>query len=286
MIYRFVEAHRQTYPVRVMCRVLSVSSSGYYAWRDRPESRRSQANRALVEQIRVAHQRGRGTYGSPRVYRELRRSGVACSLGRVERLMRSAGIRGRRRPKFRVTTDSRHSLPVAENKLDRQFAVARLNTVWTADITYIWTVQGWLYLAVVIDLASRRIIGWSMAPHMKTSLVAAALGMALARNRPAGGLMHHSDRGSQYASAEYQALLTRHGIVASMSRKGNCWDNAPTESFFNSLKTELIHDKVFLTRADARRAVFDYIEVFYNRIRRHSALDYISPAEFELAQVA
>jgi len=286
MIYRFVEAHRQTYPVRVTCRVLEVSTSGYWAWRSRPESRRSQANRALVEQIRAAHKRGRGAYGSPRVYHELRANGVACSLNRVARLMRSAGIRGRRRPKFRVTTDSRHNLPVAENKLAQAFTVAQVNTVWTADLTYIWTLEGWLYLAVVMDLCSRRIVGWSMDSHMKTSLVAGALEMALARHRPPAGLVHHSDRGSQYASAEYQALLANSGIVASMSRKGNCWDNAPMESFFSSLKTELIHDQLYLTRAAARHDAFDYIEVFYNRIRRHSALDYVSPADFEQARVA
>ena len=285
MIYRFVEAHRKEYPVTVMCRVLEVSTTGYYAWRGRPESDRSQANRVLLEQIRAAHKRGRGTYGSPRVHRELRAAGVKCSVNRVARLMRRADIRGRRRPKFRRTTNSRHSLPVAPNHLNRKFSVGQVNTAWTADITYIWTLEGWLYLAVVMDLCSRRIVGWSMAPQMKTSLVVAALGMALARHTPPAGLLHHSDRGSQYASHEYQALLSRHGIVASMSRKGNCWDNAPTESFFSSLKTELIHNEVFLTRADARRAVFDHIEVFYNRIRRHSALGYVSPAEFELAQL-
>lgn len=285
MIYRFVEAHRKEYPVTVMCRVLEVSTTGYYAWRGRPESERSRANRVLLAQIRAAHKRGRGTYGSPRIYRELDAAGVACSLNRVARLMRSADIRGRRRPKFRLTTNSHHHMPVAPNHLNRQFSVGRVNTAWSADITYIWTLEGWLYLAVVMDLCSRRIVGWSMAPHMKTSLVTAALGMALARHNPPAGLLHHSDRGSQYASHEYQALLTRHGIVPSMSRKGNCWDNAPTESFFSSLKTELIHDQVYLTRAAARHSVFDYIEVFYNRIRRHSALDYLSPAEFESAQL-
>lgn len=175
---------------------------------------------------------------------------------------------------------------MAENKLARAFTVAQVNTVWTADLTYIWTQEGWLYLAVMMDLCSRRIVGWSMDSRMQTSLVADALGMALMRHRPPAGLMHHSDRGSQYASAEYQALLARSGIVASMSRKGNCWDNAPTESFFSSLKTELIHDQIYLTRAAARHDVFDYIEVFYNRIRRHSSLDYVSPAEFEQALVA
>ena len=197
--------------------------------------------------------------------------------------MRSSSIRGRRRPKFRLTTNSRHSLPVAANLLDRQFAVATINTAWTADITYIWTAEGWLYLAVVIDLFSRRIVGWSMAPRMTTSLVTTALRMAIIRNRPPAGLMLHSDRGSQYASHEYQALLARHGIVCSMSRKGNCWDNAPTESFFSSLKTELIHDEVFLTRFEARNKVFEFIEVFYNKVRLHSTLGYLSPEEFEAA---
>jgi transposase InsO family protein len=286
MIFRFIEAHRRKYPVTVMCRVLEVSKSGYYAWRGRPESERSRANQALVEQIRIAEKVGRGTYGSPRVYRELVANGVPGSLNRVARLMRLAGIRGRRRPKFRVTTDSRHNLPVADNKLAREFATAKVNTVWTADLTYIWTAEGWLYLAVVLDLCTRRVVGWSMDKRMTTSLVAAALEMALARRRPPRGLMHHSDRGSQYASAFYQTLLRRHGIVASMSRKGDCWDNAPTESFFGSLKTELIHDRIYLTRAAARQEVFEYIEVFYNRIRRHSSLDYLSPVDFEAAQVA
>jgi len=286
MIYRFIKAHQNKWPVKVMCRVLEVSTSGYYAWRDRPESLRSQANRVLLEQIRSAHKRGRGTYGSPRVYRELKASGIACSLNRVARLMRSSSICGRRRPKFRCTTNSRHALPVAVNVLDRQFAPSQKNAVWTADITYIWTAEGRLYLAVVIDLYSRRIVGWSMARRMQTSLVATALRMALLRNRPPAGLIHHSDRGSQYASHEHQAILARYGIICSMSRKGNCWDNAPTESFFSSLKTELIHDQVFFTRSDARKAVFDYIEVFYNRIRRHSTLDFLSPEEFESAKVA
>jgi transposase InsO family protein len=286
MIYRFIEAHRRQYPVTVMCRVLDVSISGYYAWRGRPESQRSHANQELIELIRAAYKRGRGTYGSPRVHRELVAQGVACSMNRVARLMRAAGIRGRRRPKFRVTTDSRHKLPVAENKLARSFSIAEVNKVWTADLTYIWTAEGWLYLAVVMDLCSRRIVGWAMDSRMTTSLVLDALDMALLRHRPLAGLLHHSDRGSQYASKAYQTLLGRHGMVASMSRKGDCWDNAPTESFFSTIKTELIHDKIYLTRAAARREVFEYIEVFYNRIRRHSALDYVSPAEFELARVA
>lgn len=286
MIYRFVEAHRRQYPVRVMCRVLEVSTSGYYAWRGRPESQRRQANQELTERIRAAHKRGRGTYGSPRVYREWIAQGVACSLNRVARLMRAAGLRGRRRPKFRRTTDSRHELPVADNQLARSFTVEALNQVWTADLTYIWTAEGWLYLAVVMDLCSRRIVGWAIGSRMRTSLVLAALEMALLRGRPPAGLLHHSDRGSQYASRAYRAKLARHGIVASMSRKGDCWDNVPTESFFSTLKGELIHDTIYLTRAAARQAVFEYIEVFYNRIRRHSALDYVSPAEFELARVA
>jgi transposase InsO family protein len=285
MIYRFVEAHRQTFPISAMCRVLEVSTSGYYAWRIRPESQRSRSNRVLTEQIRAAQQRGRGTYGSPRIYRELLATGTVCGLNRVARLMRKAGIHARRRRKFRVTTNSRHRLPVAENKLDRAFDVALTNTAWVADLTYIWTQEGWLYLAAVMDLSSRRIVGWSMDSHMKSTLVEHALEMALARQRPGAGLLHHSDRGIQYASAAYQGLLARHGIVCSMSRKGNCWDNAPMESFFGTLKTELVHDRRFPSRAVARRDIFDYIEVFYNRVRRHSALDYVSPAEFELTQL-
>ncbi len=286
MIFRFIEAHRNMFPVTVMCRVLEVSTSGYYAWRHRPESERARANRELVAQIRASSKKGRGTYGSPRIFSDLRAKGIACSLNRVARLMRSEGIHARRRRKFRVTTDSRHNRPVAENKLARAFTVAQVNTVWLGDITYIWTLEGWLYLAIVLDLCSRRIVGWSMDKRIKTSLVTSALEMALERQCPSAGLMFHSDRGSQYASAEYQALLKRNGIDCSMSRKGNCWDNAPAESVFSSLKMELIYDRKYLTRASARHEVFEYIEVFYNRVRRHSALDYVSPAEFELAQVS
>jgi putative transposase len=286
MIFPFIEAHRSFYPVRVMCRVLGVSSSGFYAWLCRPKSRRSHANRTLLEDIRVAHQRGRGTYGSPRVHRELLAQDVPCSLNRVARLMRAAGIRGRRRPKFRITTNSRHDFPVAVNLLDRQFTTARVNTVWTADITYLWTTEGWLYLAVVMDLCSRRIVGWSMSNSINARLVASALQMAVSKHVPLAGLVHHSDRGSQYASHLYQKLLTLYGMVPSMSRKGDCWDNAPTESFFSSLKAELVYDAVFCTRRATRNAVFDYIEVFYNRIRLHSSIGYVSPADFELAQVA
>jgi transposase InsO family protein len=238
-----------------------------------------------MEQIRAAQKRGRGTYGSPRIYREVRANGAHCSLNRVARLMRAADIRGCRRRRFRVTTDSRHGLPVAANTLARAFDVPETNTVWLADMTYIWTREGWLYLAAVMDLCSRRIVGWSMDSHMRTSLVTHALEMALRRHRPPAGLVHHSDQGSQYASADYQALLTRNGISCSMSRKGNCWDNAPMESFFGSLKSELIHDQDLPSRAAARLEIFEYLEVFYNRIRRHSALDYLSPVEFEQLQL-
>ena len=279
--YQFVANQASPYPVALLCRVLRVSRSGYYAWRARPESARCRANRQLEEQIRQVHTASRGTYGSPRVHAELRAQGVHCSMKRIARVMRRSGIRAHRPRRTRVTTDSRHALPIAENVLQRDFAAPKANTKWAADITYIPTYQGWLYLAVVMDLFSRRIIGWSMQPNLERGLVLDALQMALDRRHPSAQLVHHSDRGSQYASGDYQTRLTAARIQCSMSRPGNCFDNAPVESFFGTLKTELVYQQAFATRQAARQAIFEYIEVFYNQQRRHSALGYRSPAEYE-----
>lgn len=261
---------------------MQVSTSGYYAWRNRPASRRECENRKLIVEIKAVHSESDRTYGSPRIYRALKKQGTRCSENRVARLMRMGGIRAKQARRFKATTDSRHSLPMAENTLDRQFEPAAPNEVWAADITYVWTREGWLYLAVVMDLFSRRIVGFSTQKTMERQLVIDALKVALGRRRPGAGLLHHSDRGSQYASGAFQALLSGAGIVCSMSRKGNCWDNAPLESFFATLKNELVYHQRYDTRAEARSDIFRYIESWYNSKRLHSSLDYLSPAEYEL----
>jgi putative transposase len=286
MKFRFIRDHREDFPVRLMCRVLDVSSSGFYDWLERPESPRAVENRALVAKIQAIHGDSRRTYGSPRVHASLQDAGYRIGRNRVARLMRDNAIRARTKRKFRVTTDSRHDHPVAPNRLDRQFEVAAPNTVWVADISYIPTREGWLYLAVVLDLFSRQVVGWAMDQQMPQELTLAALDMAIQRRRPLPGCMHHSDRGSQYAAGDYRKQLAKYGMVCSMSRKGNCWDNAPMESFFHSLKTEQVHHCDYQTRDEARRDIFEYIEVFYNRQRRHSTLGYLSPAQFELAALA
>lgn len=280
--YQFVKDHASQYAVAMLCRVLGVSRSGYYDWRTRPASQRSQANRTLVEQIQAIHAQSRHTYGSPRIHAELASQGVRCSAKRVARLMRLAGIRARRPRRTRATSDSHHTLPVAENVLKRAFDAPAPNTKWAADITYIGTHEGWLYLAVVMDLFSRRIIGWSMQPTLASSVVLDALQMALHQRQPSELVIHHSDRGSQYASDDYQVALAAAGIQCSMSRKGDCFDNAPVESFFGTLKTELVYHQQYTPRNQARSAIFEYVEVFYNRQRRHSALGYRSPAEYEV----
>ena len=282
--FQFVTDHASQYPVAVLCRVLGVSRSGYYGWRTRAECRRTSANRVLEVQIRAAHALSRDTYGSPRIHAELRAQGIRCSEKRVARVMRRAGIRAKQRRRVKCTTDSRHSLPIAANLLQRDFAATAANTKWAGDITYIDTREGWLYLAVVMDLYSRRIVGWAMQPTLARELVLDALEMALGQRQRTTTLVHHSDRGSQYASGDYQARLVAAGIRCSMSRRGNCFDNAPVESFFGTLKTELVYRQRFATRQEARRAIFEYIEIFYNRKRRHSALGYLSPVEFEAKQ--
>jgi transposase InsO family protein len=282
MRFRLIEDHRDVWPVRVMCDALSVSPSGFYAWRSRPQSPRRIANRELLVDIRRVHAQHRERYGAPRIHAELRAEGHAVNRKRVARLMRQHGIRARAPRRYRVcTTDSKHSFPVAENLLDQNFVADRPDQVWLADITYIPTAEGWLYLAVVLDLFTRKVVGWAMRDHMRAELTIAALTMAIQRRRPAAGLIHHSDRGSQYAAGDYRDIVRAVAITQSMSRKGNCWDNAPMESFFGTLKTELVHHGEYPDRDAARRDLFAYIEGYYNRQRRHSAIGYITPEQAE-----
>lgn len=269
------------YPVTVLCRVLRVSRTGFYAWCSRPEAERKRRDRELLKLIVHAFTSSRRTYGSPRIHEEFQALKVTCSRRRIERLMRDNGITPPRKRRFKVTTDSKHGYGVAANLLERDFSSQSPNRRWSTDITYVWTREGWLYLAVVMDLFSRRIVGWAMDRCLNRDLTLRALRMALSGRCPGGELVHHSDRGSQYASDDYQRLLRQRGILCSMSRKGDCWDNAVVESFFSTLKKELIYRCDFVTREGARREIFDYIEVFYNRQRRHSYLGYLSPAEFE-----
>jgi putative transposase len=281
MKFRLIEDQRKMFPVRVLCDVMGVSPAGYYAWRGRPESLRKAVNRVLLSEIRRLHVVHRGRYGAPRIHAALRRLGHTASRGRVERLMRHHGIRAMPR-RFRVcTTDSRHDLPVAPNWLAQNFAALRPNQVWLADITYVPTSEGWLYLAVVLDLFTRKIVGWAMRDHMRAELTIAALTMAIQRQKPPPGLIHHSDRGSQYAAADYRKVLDAAGMSQSMSRKGNCWDNAPIESCFGTIKTELVHEACYPTRDAARHDLFAYIEGYYNRQRLHSAIGYITPEPAE-----
>lgn len=285
MKFVFIREHRTVWPVGVMCRVLGVARSGFYAWLGRKPSSRQRWREDLARKIEAAHQSNRRIYGSPRIHRELLAHGEKVGRHTVARIMKQRGIRGRIRRKYLPrTTDSRHAQAVARNVLDRQFDAPAINRKWVADITYVFTRQGWLFLAAVMDLHSRRIVGWSMAEHMKTQLPADALRMAIVRRRPAGQLLHHSDRGVQYASDDYQRLLAEHGVECSMSAKGNCYDNAAMESFFATLKTELVHEEDYATHEEARASIFEYIEVFYNRKRRHSSLGYLSPEAFEAGQ--
>lgn len=270
----------------LMCRVLGVSRSGFYAWRSRGPSEAEVRREELTAEVKAIHEQVKARYGSPRIHAELVANGHECSANFVAKVMREAGIAAKTKRKFRQTTDSNHSMPVAENVLDRDFDPKEPNTRWCADITYIPTREGWLYLAVVEDLFSRKVVGWSMDATMESRLVVDALSMALARRLSLKGsspsaLVAHSDRGSQYASEHYQRRLAEERICCSMSRRGNCWDNAPMESFFASLKKELVHHEDYATRAEARASIFEYIEAFYNRVRRHSALGYVAPDEYE-----
>ncbi len=283
MRFAFIDAEKASFHITLMCRVLGVASSGYYAWLARKPSNRSRDNELLKVNVRAIHERSRQRYGSPRVHRELVRSGHRVSKKRVERLMREDGLKARPKRRFRKTTDSAHDHPVAANILDRGFSVNEPNRVWVGDITYVWTSEGWLYLAVLLDLFSRRVVGWFLSERIDTDLTLRALRMAVEQRQPEPGLLHHTDRGSQYASDAYQELLRRHGFVCSMSRRGNCWDNAVAESFFGSLEKELLMGTTFHSRAHARRELAEYIQQFYNRDRLHSTLDYMSPIDFELS---
>ncbi len=266
------------YPVRLLCRLMEVSHSGFYEYLKRPKG---DGQGPLVRRVKAIHEETKGSYGSRRMAKQLQEEGHEVGRYRARSLMRKAGVKVKRKRRFRATTDSRHSYPVAPNRLDRQFEVQAPNQAWVGDITYLWTAEGWLYLAVIIDLFSRRVVGWSLAGHMRAQLVKDALTMALWRRRPSPGLMHHSDRGSQYACHEYQELLDEHGLVCSMSRKGDCWDNAVAERFFGSLKRECTDDRLYATREEAKQDVIDYIEMFYNSRRKHSYLGYSSPSEFK-----
>lgn len=281
MRFQFIEAHRDEFPVTRMCQVLGVSTSGYYAWRSRPVSARKMANQELVDQIKVIHVESYQTYGSPRIYQELKENGVACSESRVARLMRQNGIQARQVKRYRATTQRNQAHPVAPNLLKRDFDANRPDEKWLADITYIPTREGWLYLAVVLDVYTRRIVGWAMSERMTGDLTRDALKMAIQQRKPDSELIHHSDQGSQYTDRTYQRLLENYGIQVSMNGVGSWYDNAPMESFFGSLKSEWVHYRVFQTRYEARANLFFYIEVFYNRRRRHSALGYVSPATYE-----
>ncbi len=280
MKYRFIREQTGNYPIRLMCRVLHVSASGYYAWRARRPSQRQLANAALTAQIRQVFLASRQSYGSPRIHEELADNGVRCSRGRVARLMRAGGIVASRKPKYVVTTERGGGWQAAENLLKRRFSPGEV-PAWASDLTYVRTAEGILYLAVVLDLSSRRVIGWSMGNTPAGQLAIDALKMAVDTRLPVPGQLHHSDRGGHYASSSYRALVAKYGMQVSMSRKGDCWDNAVVESFFATLKGELLYPARVRTRQQARRMIFDYIEVFYNRQRRHSSLGYLSPMEYE-----
>ncbi len=284
-LFRFIDAEKADLSVSLLCRMLEVSRSGYYAWRSRPPSRRSQEDSALTRKIREIHERSRETYGYPRVHAELRALGIGCGRRRVARLMREAGLRGCLRGKRRRTTRRDRNAVPAPDLVSRQFAVAAPDRLWLADITYLRTDEGFLHLAFVLDAHSRRVVGWSMASHLRTELVVDALEMAIWRRRPAAGLIHHTDRGVQYTALSFGKRLKEVGIIPSMGRTGSALDNAMAESFVSTLKAELVDGQRFLTREATRVAVFEYIEGFYNRVRRHSALGYESPADYEAATI-
>ena len=284
MRYAFIERHRTVWPILIQCEVLRVSRSGFYSWRKRPPSATATRRAALTQEVREVHRLSRENYGAVRVHQALGQRGTKCDRKTVAKVMREAGIHSKTSRKFRVTTtDSNHAHPVAENVLARDFTAEKANQKWVADITYIATLEGWLYLAVVLDLFTRKVVGWSMSERIDSRLAVDALEMAVSRQLPDAGLIAHSDRGVQYASEHYQRTLTTHGIECSMSRRGDCWDNAPAESFFATLKKELVHHEVYETRTEARASLFEYIEVFYNRQRLHSSLGYVSPTDFEAA---
>jgi len=279
--YGFIRAHQDQFKVSRMCQAFEISRSGYYSWRDRKESKRAEENRTVLAEIHKVHEQNRQAYGTLKTWRELKAKGMSCGRHRVARLRRQAGIEARRRRRFRITTQSRMGIVPAENKLNQRFEVGKVNRAWVGDITFIATAAGWLYLAVLIDLYSRKVVGWAMSERIDQQLVIDALNMAILQSRLEPGLIHHTDQGRQYSSTAYVEILKRHGMVPSMSRRGDCYDNAVAESFFSSLKNELVHHCSFKTRDEARTAIFEYIEVFYNRQRRHQSLDYVSPVDYE-----
>ncbi|WP_416409231.1 IS3 family transposase [Agrobacterium rosae] len=281
MTFHFIDQARQEFPAHRLCKVLGVSQSGYFAWKDRPASRRQREDMVMLAHVRSAYALSHETYGSPRMTRELQDRGLAIGRRRTARLMRENGLQARQKRRFKRTTDSQHALPVAPNIIDQDFDATGPNQKWSVDISYVWTREGWLYLAVVIDLFSRRIVGWAVGDRLHRELAINALRKAIVLRRPKPGLIHHSDRGSQYCSLDYQALLRSKGILISMSGKGNCYDNAMVETFFKTLKSELIWRTSYQTRSQATIAIARYIDGFYNPTRRHSALDYLSPAQFE-----
>ena len=281
MKYAFIQEHRHLFPIIRMCQVLGVSENGYYNWRKRGKSQRKQDDDGIAERIEDAYDANRGVYGSPRIHAELKAQGIHCGRKRIVRLMREKGISARRKRRKVRTTNSNHSSPIAPNLLERDFAADAPNKKWVTDMTYIATYEGWLYLAGVLDTYSRKLIGWAMGKQHDAELVKEALHMALIQRQPGADLVHHSDRGSEYASTSYQELLHQHNIQISMSRKGDCYDNSMIESFWGTLKEEGIGEAIFSSRKEAETALFDYIEVFYNRKRRHSSLGYLSPVDFE-----
>lgn len=282
MKFAFIDVERASYPVTVLCSVLAVSKSGFYAWRNRAPSTRAKEDARLAVEVVATHKRARGVYGSPRVHADLKARGVRVGKKRIARLMRERGLRARQKRRFRKTTDSAHAFPIAPNLLARDFQTAAPNEAWVTDVTFVFTVEGWLYLAVILDLFSRRVVGWAASDVNNRVLALGALEKAVAARRPPPGLLHHSDRGSPYASDDYRAALERHELVASMSRKGDCWDNAVAESFFATLRAELLDHVAHESRAAATADLGDYIETFYNPVRRHSHLGYVSPIEYEL----
>jgi putative transposase len=279
--YAFIQRHEMKYPIEIMCCVLHASRSGYYGWRKGGVKPHHIRRQELLTKIKKIHEDSRGNYGSPRILRELRKDGVIVNHKTVEELMKKNGIQAKRRKKFKATTNSKHNLPIANNLLNREFKTSKPNQAWVGDITYIPTEEGWLYLATWIDLFSRKVVGWSMAPRMTSDIVVDAFRMALFRQKCQAPDIVHSDRGSQYASDAFRDEIKKYSCKQSMSRKGNCWDNAVAESFFGTLKNELVHHEKYKTREQARLSIFDYIEVFYNKQRLHSHLNYVSPEEFE-----
>ena len=286
MKYWFMDQHRSCHGVKKMSQVIGASRSGYYRWKKLPHGKRQKENEKILMEIEESHKNSRRVYGSPRITDELQAKGIVCSKNRVARIMKVHGIFAKTAKKFKATTNSNHNLPVAENLLNQNFTAEKPNTVWVSDITYIWTLEGWLYLAVILDLYSRQVIGWAMSNRMTSGLVIKALYQAIGRRNPGIGCVFHSDQGVQYASADFRDVLKAYSFIQSMSRKGNCYDNAVAESFFHTLKIEHVYDYRYETRAEATQSIFEYIEMFYNRQRRHSTLGYRSPVSFELEAMA